>query len=85
MRAALPVRLLNWLSFNEAEACLPRMRLILGVRRSLGIRFNEAEACLPRMLDHFPDGKHLQPVASMRPRHVCLGCFNKELCHDSLE
>ena len=37
--------------------------------------FNEAEACLPRMRSgHAPDGLD-KGGASMRPRHVCLGCI----------
>ena len=36
--------------FNEAEACLPRMRRQTPKRNLLiGSGFNEAEACLPRM------------------------------------
>ena len=35
--------------FNEAEACLPRMRCVRVRRPRRAARFNEAEACLPRM------------------------------------
>ena len=60
--------------FNEAEARMPRMRPSSAAWRPFVRRFNEAEARMPRMrLRHTHRvGKIL---ASMRPRHECLGCF----------
>ena len=63
-------------SFNEAEACLPRMRRTGSrCRTGAGRRFNEAEACLPRMLARCLAWAWMEYDASMRPRHVCLGCL----------
>ncbi len=62
-------------SFNEAEASLPRMRPIMR-NSSAGAmrRFNEAEASLPRMPRIRQSSLPSAVRASMRPRHLCLGC-----------
>ena len=60
--------------FNEAEASLPRMPKPPARRPQRGSCFNEAEASLPRMprLEDARLSGRLE--ASMRPRHLCLGC-----------
>ena len=75
MRPGLPSWRSASRSFNEAEASLPRMPWSCctpSAARSR--RFNEAEASLPRM----PGQRHVEKIvpsaASMRPRHLCLGC-----------
>ncbi len=61
--------------FNEAGACMPRMRRCL---RSASVKnfagFNEAGACMPRMLMRPSHPKSDTPSASMRPGHACPGC-----------
>ncbi len=61
--------------FNEAEACEPRMHgLTLAEARDV-LRFNEAEACEPRMQQIISSVMTPRRLASMRPRHVSLGCL----------
>ena len=64
--------------FNEAEARVPRKMLL---RRSFWKRtsgFNEAEARVPRKIKVLKFDAQGNPVASMRPRHACLGKYEDD-------
>ena len=66
-------------SFNEAEASLPRMLIYPPKKVRLEKCFNEAEASLPRMQPIRCSNGSTPSVASMRPRHLCLGCRSSEV------